>query len=431
MAVVVYRDENSLSVFFQQGIVGAWPFNSLQAIGNGDNTVSIRNIAKEYADGSDFFEITATHYGQFVDETAAPYGASEADAVNALNAAFSSGGGPSGNVPVITSATSIALTTGDTLNYELTATDGVGYEWESLPSGVVTVEGNVRKLIGGSGLGAGSYPFTARAVNYFGVDEETITLTVANPPWSDTKSINFVNQDYLGANAALLAAELGRTGNGSGASDAWTISLWFKPGTATEQSQTLFYFGDSDLANGGRVQLQFRGTDNALRLHYGSGSNFLRLATPNGSLTDGAWHHIFITYDGGTTGSSAGDIANYYGRFEIWIDGVSQSTTNTHGNFGWSAAIDADNLRVGRLQGNYMRNNCRVDELAIWGSDQSANVATVYNSGAPDDLSLLGTPPDHWWRMGDGDTYPTLQDSGGAHFVMYNMTAADIVSDAP
>ena len=79
-----------------------------------------------------------------------------------------------------------------------------------------------------------------------------------------------------------------------------------------------------------------------------------------------------------------------------------------------------------------MRNNCRVDELAIWGSDQASNAASIYNSGMPHDLSLLGNPPVHWWRMGDGDTFPTIQDNvGSLDLTMNNMTAADIVSDTP
>lgn len=34
--------------------------------------------------------------------------------------------------------------------------------------------------------------------------------------------------------------------------------------------------------------------------------------------------------------------------------------------------------------------------------------------------------------IGNGDAYPNIQDNvGTAHFVMYNMTAADIVNDVP
>ena len=169
MTVRVFRDNDSLSVFFQEGIVGAWPFNCLQAIGNGDDTISIRNVAKEYTNGDDFFEIVNVNFAEFVDEASAQYGTNETDAVNALNAAFTANGSTN-QPPVITSATSISLSTGDTLNYELTATGGVGYEWASLPSGVTTVEGNIRKLVGGSLLSAGTYPFTATAINYFGTE---------------------------------------------------------------------------------------------------------------------------------------------------------------------------------------------------------------------------------------------------------------------
>ena len=430
MTIKVFRDSDSLSVFFQEGIVGAWPFNSLQAIGNGDDSVSIRNLAKEYTDGTDFFEIVDVPFGDFEDNTGTAYGSSEAEAVNSLNAAFSASGSP--NVPPdITSPLSISLTTGETLNYELVAAGGVGYEWENLPSGITTVEGNVRKLLGGSGLSAGTYTFTATAINYFGTDTETITLTVSDPPFNDTKSVNFVQQDYLGANADMLQNVLGRGGNGSGPDDAWTISFWFKGGTNNNNNQTIFYFGGNDLSNSGRIQLTYRGGDGSMRLFYGSSSNNLKLDTPNLSLPQGSWHHVLVTYNGGTTGTSSGDLDDYYSRFSIWIDGANQTTTNTNDNYGYSSVIPAENLRVGRLNGNYMRDNCRVDELAVWSSDQSSKVSDIYNSGAPGDLDLLSTPPGHWWRMGDGDTYPVLQDAGGAHFVMYNMTVADIVTDTP
>ena len=168
-----------------------------------------------------------------------------------------------------------------------------------------------------------------------------------------------------------------------------------------------------------------------LRLRYGSQNNNLRIQTGAGSLTPGQWQHILLTYDGGTTGASSADMSDYYGRFKFYIDGSLQTVNNSHTNYGYTGGIDADNFRIGRQSGNYMR-DCRVDELAIWGSDQSGNVADIYNGGATFDLDTLSPSPDHWWRMGDGDTYPNIQDNvGTATFVMYNMTAADIVTDAP
>ena len=81
-----------------------------------------------------------------------------------------------------------------------------------------------------------------------------------------------------------------------------------------------------------------------------------------------------------------------------------------------------------------MRSSSKIDELAIFDNDQSGNVSAIYNAGVPFDLGTLGAQPKHWWRMGDGDTYPLLQDNGteaNCVFVMNNMTVADIVSDVP
>ena len=174
------------------------------------------------------------------------------------------------------------------------------------------------------------------------------------------------------------------------------------------------------------------GQNDKIRLRYGSGNNYIQLTTPNDSCLADTWKHVVVTYDGGTTGASSGDLSNYYSRFDIYIDGVSQTLSSTHGNYGWSSAISGQNLRVGRFaSGNYL-NGAKVDELAIWDSDESSNIASIYNSGTPHDLSLLSSAPSHWWRMGDGDTFSVIQDNiGTADFVMYNMTVADIVSDVP
>jgi hypothetical protein len=295
---------------------------------------------------------------------------------------------------------------------------------------------DIRKLIGGSNLAVGVYNFNAIAKNYVGEDSLSITLNVNNPPYSNTKSIQFNNQDWLGGDASLLSDVLGRTGNGSGSSDAWTFSVFFKGSTAT-QAQTILYFGDSDGSNGGTIHLtQVNNSGNkSLRLRYGSSNNRIQVQTTQGSITPNVWHHILVSYDGGTTGSSSGDISDYYSRFKIFVDGVEPLRNNTNNNFGYSASVDADNFRVGRYtSGNYMRNGSKVDELAIWDSDQSANISDIYNSGVPFDYLTLTDKPKHWWRMGDGDTYPNIEDNGteaNCTFQMINMAVSDIVNDVP
>ena len=44
-----------------------------------------------------------------------------------------------------------------------------------------------------------------------------------------------------------------------------------------------------------------------------------------------------------------------------------------------------------------------VDEVAVWNSDQSANIATIYNSGTPNDITSLS--PSAYWKLGEQARY--------------------------
>lgn len=422
--IKIYKDSEANAIFIEDAN-GVQFINSLQTtVENG--FCSIHDLAK----GIEI--VSNVDYTDFVDENGNGYGNNATEVCDALNAIFQSSGTPTTNVPNITSPLTISLTQGETINYELTADYGVGYEWDlSNVSGVTTVEGNVRKIIGGSSLSVGTYNIPVKAINYNGEDSETIVLTVSNPPFANTKSVQLNNQDYLGANAALLDSTLGRTGNGSGSSDAWSVSFWVKP-TSSSSGRVIFYYGSNDTTNGGYIEIRLTST-NKLRFQYGSSNNHIRIQSPN-ALTNNVWQHVTYTYDGGTTGASSGDINNYYSRFSLFVDGISQSTNNSNSNYGWSGALSGQNLRIGKLVSGNTLNGEKIDEFAIWDSDQSGNISSIYNGGVPFDLSTLTTQPKHWWRMGDGDTYPNLQDNGteaNCVFVMYNMTSADIVNDVP
>lgn len=430
--IIIYRDDNARSIFIKDSN-GAQFVNSLQAVSENGN-VSIRDTVKD----EDI--VTDIAFNQFVkQDEITPYGSDLTETVNALNVEFTLSGSSTGESPNITSPLTINLVQGEVLNYELTADYGVGYEWDlSNVSGVVTVEGNPRKLIGGNSLSVGTYNIPVKAINYNGEDSQTIVLTVNTPAFANTKSVRFGINDWLGANASLLDSTLGRVGNGSGSGDAWTIAFYFKAGTSTNNNQTIFYFGSNDVNNGNHIKITYQGgilNGRNINFKYGSNFNYLNLITPISSVPQNSWCHVMITYDGGTTGSSSGSINDYYSRFKIYIDGNQQTTLNFNLNYGNTTALSGQNLRLGRYNTSaYLRNSCKIDEVAIWNSDQSSNVSNIYNSGIPFDLSTLGTQPTHWWRMGDGDTFPYLQDSGTAAncvFQMYNMTVADIVSDVP
>jgi len=428
MSIKIYKDVAANSIFIEDAN-GAQFLNSLQA--------SVPIAAVTIIDLARQIDIVSNaDHTIFIDENENPYTGTAIEVCNQLNAIFQSSGTPTGNVPEITSPLIVNSVEGSVINYELTANYGVGYEWTNLPSGITTVEGNIRKLIGGSSLASGTYSPIMKAINYNGEDSENLTINVSNPPFSNTKSIKFNSPDFLESSlVSSMSTVIGRSGNGSGASDGWTISLYLKSGTHTGGAkQTIFYFGDSDHDNGGHVWIYYKGSEQAVYLEYGSKNNYIRIKTPNNSLSIGSWKNIIFTYDGGTTGSSSGDISNYYNRFKSVMDGITQITTFSNNNYGWSGSIDSDILRIGRrASGNdYLRNNAKVDEVALWSADEFLNISSIYNGGTPFDLSTLGSAPSNWWRMGDNDTYPNLLDSSGSvDLTMFNMTAGDIVNDTP
>jgi hypothetical protein len=431
--IKIFKDQSANSIFIEDAN-GAQFLNSLQAVEVTGN-ITINDLAKQ-------IDIVSNElHTNFVDENDAPYTGSVTDVINTLNSIFQTSGTPSGSAPTITSPLTINSVQGSTINYELTANFGVGYEWDlSSVSGITTVDFNPRKLIGGSSLSAGTYNIPVKAINYNGEDSQTIVLTVANPPFANTKSIQFNQNDFLLANGGIVQNVFGRTGNGSGSADAWTISFYFKAGTSNNQNQTIFYTGNGNLSNNHHIKIFWNGNNIArqrLILQYGSNNNNLIIQTPVNSVSnDGLWHHYIFTYDGGTTGSSSGQINDYYSRFKIFIDGVQQTTNNSNSNFGTTTGLITSELQIAKLSsaGGTLRNNCFIDEWACWSSDESSDASNIYNSGVPFNLSTLSNPPLHWARMGDGDTYPNLLDSGSAGsltWVMQFMTAADIVNDVP
>ncbi|NQY58192.1 MAG: LamG domain-containing protein [Ilumatobacteraceae bacterium] len=427
MSIKIFKDTEANAVFIEDNN-GAQFLNSLQA--------RVQSSAISILDLSRNIDLaTSVPHTDFIDENDTVYAGDVTAVVNTLNSLFLSTGTPTSNVPVITSTLTVNSVEGDVINYEMIATFGVGYEWTNLPAGLTTVEGNIRKLIGGSSLAAGTYTPTMKAINYNGEDSETLTITIANPAFSNTKSVKFNNNDYCDA-AASTANPLHRASNGAGSGDAWTIACWFKAGTNTNSEQTIVMFGGGTQGSEGRVQLWHDGStnDEHLRLRIGTDNDYIELHTPDDGIVIGTWVHIVVTYDGGTTGDDQNDLSDYYGRFEIFLDGASVTLTNSNSNDGWAGSIVDDFFTVGRngSSSNYLRNNANIDELALWASDQTANIAAIYNSGTPHDLSLLGTAPTHWWRMGDGDTFPTLTDSiGSLDLTMNSMTSADIVNDVP
>lgn len=132
MSIKIYKDTAANSIFIEDAN-GAQFVNSLQA-SVPTTTVTITDLARQID------IVSNADHTDFVDENDNPYTGTAVDVCNALNAIFSSSGTPTALSPSITSPLTISSVQGSTINYELTADYGVGYELDlsSVP-GLTTV----------------------------------------------------------------------------------------------------------------------------------------------------------------------------------------------------------------------------------------------------------------------------------------------------
>jgi len=201
--------------------------------------------------------------------------------------------------------------------------------------------------------------------------------------------------------------------------DAFSFSVWFKT-TDTSQITLLSKFSSAG------VGWYFNLDSGAVGLHLWAGSSSNRLGVRSTLLTyaDGNWHHAVVTYDGSET--AAGIV--------FVIDGVVDNGVTISETISSNIANSWPVIIGGRAEPLYYWDG-GIDEVAIYDAALSESEALwIYNFGAPRNIgggypgNLVG-----WWRMGEGDTYPTLADSSvnSNDGTMTNMSAGDIVEDTP
>ncbi len=252
------------------------------------------------------------------------------------------------------------------------------------------------------------------------------TVGVTSVPFSNVYSFEFdgvdekieLNNQSFGISSAISVSAWVRVPSGEGASD-----FNFRQLINEDRAS-------GNLRNWG---INWRGTYPHVTAFVRDSGNVNNSATATFSINDGNWHHIMLTYTGDTSTnglklfidsqqeaqatSSNGGITNSDNRIIPTIGGISR--LNTESSF---------NIRM--FTGD-------IDEVAIWNTDQSANVTSIYNSGVPGNISSLS--PLHWYRMGEEATFNsgtgiwtlTDQGSGGSNADSVNMEEADRKSNTP
>jgi hypothetical protein len=150
-----------------------------------------------------------------------------------------------------------------------------------------------------------------------------------------------------------------------------------------------------------------------------------RLSVTGPTLTANTWYHILWTYNGNSLASG----------IKLYVNGVSSAMTTIESTL-TTTIQTAVTTQIGSRDsatGSFMAGYC--DEVAIYNIElNSLQAAEVYNAGAVVDLLTLTTAGDlvSWWRMGDGSTYPTIDDEAGTNpMTMLSMTNGSIVTVVP
>lgn len=164
------------------------------------------------------------------------------------------------------------------------------------------------------------------------------------------------------------------------------------------------------------------------------------VANASTSLSVDRWHHFVLAYDGSSTVAGV----------TVYVDGVVVTTSVGYDNLTASIIYSVgDTFIIGATGASYF--NGRMRDLALWDVTLTVSEVTwIYNAGQPRDLYEAGGPGmalAAWWRLGNGDKFPQIYDSGPlpaytvAHCkdqsfnnydgIMTNMESTDIVYDAP
>lgn len=207
-------------------------------------------------------------------------------------------------------------------------------------------------------------------------------------PFANSASLSFDGvADYLAINSTA---------------SIYSFSAWVKPtnniSTGSQTPQVLLSTGNNFLPGlGGNASGTF--TDELIYMKSGATGWFYN--NSGDSLPNTQWHHIFISWVSSSSTNSGNP------GYDIWLNGslvgnAKEGTPTTSGPLSLTATS-----RIGSRGDGTRWYNGLIDEVAIWTTDVSADIATIYNSGTPDDLSdtnVVSTGPAHWWRMGDSNS---------------------------
>jgi len=195
----------------------------------------------------------------------------------------------------------------------------------------------------------------------------------AGSSFTNTRSLSFDGTD----DHTRLSSTISLSGT-------FTLSAWLKPANISIANNTNII--GIEASNTDKIGIR---SASEVQVKLGGSVNHIITGDGTNNFTTGAWQHILVVR-----------VAN--GNVSFFRNGVafgSPVSTNS---------ITATFDNIGKFNAtNYSEYG--LDEVAIFDTDQSSNISSIYNSGIPGDLSSLS--PLHWYRFEEGSG-TTTTDSG-------------------
>lgn len=214
--------------------------------------------------------------------------------------------------------------------------------------------------------------------------------------------------DYLSlGTASFTAMDIGQ---------AWSMSFWFKANNFA--SPRCLYGKTTADPYGFYIWIDTLGVVQI----YARTNTYTRARAGTMSLATQVWYNLVVTYSG------SGNISG----FKAYINGVEDATS---GSGVINSTFHTGQLAtVGARGGSAFFFSGFIDEPSFWSKELTdVEIAELYTLGASavqDSSAQVNLT--NWWRMGDGDTYPTILDQIGTdHGTMVNMTSGDIATEVP
>jgi hypothetical protein len=197
---------------------------------------------------------------------------------------------------------------------------------------------------------------------------------------------NGVLQDYVmdfdGVNDYIVGTESVVTGN-----SPRTISCWIK--TSTQHIGNLFSLGEWSAVSSfaSRFAVSTRGQyGKEIRIYTNTPTIILTYNT-NIDLYNDSWYNIVVTYDGTNT-------------YKLYINGNPEDTQTDN-----TTLITESGFSIGSWYNNAPTQffNGQMSNVVVWNSDQSANIANIYNNGSPQ--TTYTVTPQNWWKLNADSVY--------------------------